>query len=199
MFKMEYNTKKKEIKLNREFNQLDKFVLDFCSLIKEYVIVSGYVSILFGRSRATEDVDMLVPKMSKEEFKEIWDKTMKNGFECLNTSKIDEAYKSMNDHAIRFARKNRPLPNMEFKLIKNDLDKYSFENKLLVRLKHGELFISPIEMQIAYKLFLAKGGNEKDVEDAKHIYILFNEKINKEELARLVKLLKVEKQLEMIQ
>ena len=37
-------------------------------------------------------------------------------------------------------------------------------------------------MQIAYKLFLAKGENDKDLEDAKHLYFLFKEKINKEEL-----------------
>jgi hypothetical protein len=196
---MEYNIEKKEIKLNREFNQLDKFVTDFCSLIKDYVIVSGYVSILFGRSRATEDVDMLIPKMDIEEFKGIWDKIIRSGFECLNTTNIEEAYKSMNNHAIRFARKNKPLPNIEFKLIKNDLDKYSFENKIRVILKNGKLFISPLEMQIAYKLFLAKGGNEKDIEDAKHLYIIFNEKLNKQELLRLIKLLKVEKQFEIIQ
>ena len=50
----------KEIKLNKELNKLDKFVIDFCKLLDRYVIVSGYVSILFGRSRSTEDVDLLI-------------------------------------------------------------------------------------------------------------------------------------------
>jgi len=54
---MEYYNEKGEIKINKELNNLDKFVLDFISLLEEYVIVSGYVSILLRRSRATEDVD----------------------------------------------------------------------------------------------------------------------------------------------
>ena len=68
---------------------------------------------------------------------------------------INEAYKMINDHAIRFFKKGEPTPNMEFKVIKNDLDKYSFENRLKVIIHEEVLFISPLEMQIAFKLFLA--------------------------------------------
>lgn len=34
----------------------------------KYVIVSGYVAILFGRSRISEDVDLLVEHISFEKF-----------------------------------------------------------------------------------------------------------------------------------
>jgi len=196
---MEYNSTKKEITLNREFNELDKFVIDFCSILEEYVIVSGYVSILFGRSRATEDVDLLVPCLDENKFNLLWERIENAGFECLNTQDITEAFQMLKENAIRFSRKNKPLPNIEFKLIKNDIDKYSFKNKLKVNLKRGSLFISPIEMQIAYKLWLAKGGNEKDIEDSKHLYELFKEKLNKLELTKLVKELKVEKEFKIIQ
>ena len=60
---MEYNKEKKTIKLERELSNLDEFVLDFVNLLDNYVIVSGYVSILLGRSRTTEDVDLLLPKL----------------------------------------------------------------------------------------------------------------------------------------
>lgn len=195
---MEYNINKKQIKLDRNLNELDNFVIDFCSILDKYVLVSGYVSILFGRSRATEDVDLLIPPLAKEEFSLLWKKIEKSGFECLNTSKIDEALDILKESAIRFARKNKPLPNMEFKIMKNDIERYSYENKLKVILKLGEIFISPLEMQIAYKLFLGRKGNEKDIEDAKHIYNLFLEKINKKELIRLINELNVEKEFELI-
>lgn len=65
---MEYNAEDRTIKLSRDFNILDKFVLDFCELLEDYVVVSGYASILFGRSRATEDIDLLVPKMEINKF-----------------------------------------------------------------------------------------------------------------------------------
>jgi len=187
---MEYNKDKKEIILNRELSELDKFVLDFLKILERYVsyvIVSGYVSILFGRSRATEDVDLLIPNIDKTIFKNFWKDIHKNKFECLNTSNFEEAFNLWQEHAIRFS-KDSPLPNIEFKKIKNELDNYSFNNKLRVILKKGEIYISPLEMQIVYKLFLGSG---KDLEDAKHLYDLFKEKLNKEILLYFVEKLEV--------
>ena len=169
----------KEIKLNKKLNKLDKFVLDFCKLLDKYVIVSGYVSILFGRSRSTEDVDLLIPPVTKEEFYQIWKKIIKHGFWCINTPNPEEAFNMLNEYAIRFSKKSRPVPNIEFKTIKNELSRFAYENKVKVLINSKELFISPLELQIAYKLFL---GSEKDIEDARHLYSLFKGKINKEEL-----------------
>jgi len=49
----------KKIKLDKPINELDKFVLHFIKILEkhvDYVIISGYVAIPLGRSRATEDV-----------------------------------------------------------------------------------------------------------------------------------------------
>ena len=192
---MEYDKNKKEIKLGRISNNLDSFVLKFCRLLDFYVIVSGYVAILFGRSRATEDIDLLVPSMSFNEFSELWNKILNEGFECLNTSKVSEAYDYLRGSAIRFSLIGKPIPNVEFKIIKNDLDRYSFNNKIKVLLDEGSVFISPFEMHIAYKLFL---GSEKDLEDAKHIYELFKEDLNIKELNSLLETLKVKNKFEEI-
>jgi len=64
---------------------------------------------------------------------------------------------------------------------KNSKQTQSFfdDNKIKVLLNKDILYISPIELQIAYKLFL---GSDKDIEDARHIYRLLKEKINKQEL-----------------
>ncbi len=192
---MKYNFERKEIDLEKELNNLDKFVRDFCILLEEYVIVSGYVSILFGRSRATEDIDLLVPKLNKGEFRKVWERAHENKFECINTSSYDKAFEMLKEHAIRFSKLNNPVPNIEFKIIKNDNDEYSLKNKLRVKIEGGNLFISPIEMQIAYKLGL---GSDKDLEDAKHLYEVFKEKINKEELDKLVNELEVKSKFELI-
>jgi len=195
---MEYNFEKREIVLNRNLSELDKFVIDFCRLLDNYVLVSGYVSILFGRSRSTEDVDLLIPELDKASFEEIWNRVYDSGFECINTSKFEEAFEMLREHAIRFSRKNKAIPNMEFKIIQDDLGRYSLDKKLKVLLNGGSLFISPLEMQIAYKLFLGKSGNEKDIEDAKHLYDLFKEKLNNKELLDLVAEFKAEKEFELI-
>ena len=60
---------KNTIKLYKEINELDKFVLKFVEVLQKhtlYVIVSGYVAILLGRNRATDDIDIFVPKTGKE-------------------------------------------------------------------------------------------------------------------------------------
>ena len=192
-----YDENKREITLDRELGKLDRFVIDFCKLPKEYVIVSGYVSILFGRSRATEDVDLLFPKMGFHEFEDLWKRVYGAGFECINTSIVSEAFDMLNEHAIRFY-KEIPVPNIEFKMIKNNLDEYSFRNRIKVKIGKEALYVSPLEMQIAYKLFLSQGKNEKDLEDAKHLYNLFKEKLNKDELLDFVNKLDVKKEFEKI-
>jgi hypothetical protein len=195
---MEYLEEKKEIILNRELNELDKFVLDFCRILDKYVIVSGYVSILFGRSRSTEDVDLLVPKMNINEFEKLWKNIYDNGFECINTDDLNEAFEMIDEYAIRFCRKDKPVPNMEFKVIKDDLGKYSFENKIKVIINKDILFISPLEMQIAYKLKLSSEPDDKDVEDARHIYRLFKEKLNDEELIKILNKLNIHEKIRLL-
>ncbi len=196
---MEYNADKKEIKLDRELSKLDEFVVDFCRLFNgNYVLVSGYISIIFGRSRATEDVDLIVPDMDFSAFRELWYVIDKNDFECLNTSKPEEAFKMLKEHAIRFAKKGKAIPNIEFKTIRNEIGNYSFKNRIKVVLRKGLLYVSPIEMQIAYKLMLGKSNNEKDLEDAKHLYELFKERLNNAELNKLIKQFNAEKEFEII-
>ncbi len=198
---MEFNPSKKEIILERQLNTLDRFVLDFCKLLDNYVVVSGYVSILFGRSRATEDVDLLIPKIKKSEFKELWNRISSSDFECLNTTDVNEAFRLLDEYAIRFSKKGNFVPNMEFKMIKNDIEEYSFSNKIKVIIGKENLFISPLEMQIAFKLFLAAEGTnkeikiDKDVEDARYLYKLFLEKINKEELSNLLDKLNIKERI----
>ncbi|MBI4019070.1 MAG: hypothetical protein HY364_02355 [Candidatus Aenigmarchaeota archaeon] len=77
------------IELEREKTPLDEFVIDFCQLLKQsgirYVIISGYVAILFGRSRSSEDVDVITEAIDSDKFSALWNK-LDNSFECLNTT-----------------------------------------------------------------------------------------------------------------
>jgi len=52
-----------KIFLKKVMNELDNFVCSIMPIIEKffrYVIVRGYVSILFGRTRTTEDIDVIV-------------------------------------------------------------------------------------------------------------------------------------------
>ncbi len=159
---------------------MDNFVLDFTDMLIrndiKYVIVSGYVAILFGRNRMSEDVDFLIEPISFEKFQRFWSE-MEKKHECLNTSNSYEAYNDYlgNHHAVRMARKGSFIPNIEIKFVKNDLDRYSLEHRKHVKLIEKSLYISPIELQIPYKLFL---GSEKDIEDARFLFKLFKNELD---------------------
>ncbi|MBU1111468.1 MAG: hypothetical protein KJ896_01700, partial [Nanoarchaeota archaeon] len=91
---MEFMSDKK-IKLNKPLSELDKFVLKFIKIVEkytDYVIISGYVSILLGRSRATEDVDAFLKQINKETFVKLYHELKENGFWCLNAESDDEVY-----------------------------------------------------------------------------------------------------------
>ena len=55
---MEYTDR--VLKFEKELSELDRLVIDFVRVLDKsgtsYVIVSGYIAILLGRSRTTEDV-----------------------------------------------------------------------------------------------------------------------------------------------
>jgi len=51
------------INLITDRNILDKFVIEFTNILEKhakYVVVSGFVAIVNGRVRGTEDVDLIV-------------------------------------------------------------------------------------------------------------------------------------------
>jgi hypothetical protein len=183
------------IRLVKELNDLDELVIDFVKILDrnkiKYVLVSGYVSILFGRSRSSEDIDIIVKKIRKRRFSVLWKELSKKRFDCIVPDNFESAYDKylMNHTSIRFSRKDRPIPNIKFMFPKaEDLDNWVLKNGKQVRLNRQVLKISPIELQIAYKLFL---GSEKDIEDARHLYQLFKDNLNQKLLTQF--LLKLDK------
>jgi len=193
---MELQFKGRDIIFDKELNHLDKLAIDFCAVLNKlkvkYVIISGYEAILFGRNRASEDIDMFIEKLSKEKFGQLWEGLQKEGFWCMN-AEMDEAFSLLEDWlAPRFARKGEAYPNMEVKYAQKDLDFYSLSNKVKVILRGSEIYIGPLELNIAFKLRL---GTDKDIEDARFLYKLFGEKLHeldKESLLSFVRLMKVE-------
>lgn len=174
----------KNIILNRELNELDLFVLKFVKTIERnvpYVIISGYVALLFGRSRGTEDVDLFIIPLNQEKFHQIYYELKQAGFWAINTDNEEELYSMLKSGlAIRFAERNKVIPNMEVKFTKDIIDYITLEERISVKTKQGELFISNLAFQIAYKRFIL--SSPKDLEDALFLQRLFNineEKINK--------------------
>jgi hypothetical protein len=150
---------------------LDRFVFDMVRIIGShtpYVIVSGYVAILLGRSRGTEDVDMLIPLPDFETFSAFYDEMLNSNYEFLNAEDKGGLYQMLcSQMAIRAAESGSIIPNMEIKAMKTEYDYYSFSSRIEMMINEIPLSISPLELQIAYKLDL---GSDKDIEDAVYLW-----------------------------
>lgn len=88
-------TNKKAIKLDKVLNELGKFVFKFIKILEkhvDYVIVSGYISILLGRAMATEDIDIFIKRLDKEKFYGLYEDLEGHGYWCLNAEDKDELY-----------------------------------------------------------------------------------------------------------
>lgn len=184
---------KGKITFDKELSDLDRFVLDFVDILNfckiKYVIVSGYVSILFGRSRATEDIDLFIENISRESFNEFMKNVDEKEMWALNSDDDTELYSMLKDNlAIRIAKKGKAIPNFEVKFPKKDTDFFSLNNPIKVILNDNEILISPLEMQIAYKLYL---WSEKDIEDATHVYEMFKDNLDVKLLNSLIQKLNV--------
>ena len=180
------------LKIDRKLSELDKYVLRFVERLEDlgidYVIISGYVAILTGRSRGTEGIDIIIERIDHEKTKEIFEKIKKKGYWCINAGD-SEIYGMLSQGiAVRIAEEDRVIPNFELKFPTDDLDQIALENSIEAIIDSNGIKISPIELQIAYKLYL---GSEKDIEDAIHLYQLFKDDIDMEKLENWVKEMKV--------
>ena len=183
--------KGKVVILDKILNNLDKLVIDFVNVLKrhtDYVLVSGYVAILFGRSRISEDIDILIPKIDEGNFKKLY-KDLSKEFWCINEEDISELFELLQTkHSIRFARKKKVIPNIELKFADSLIDKETLKEKAKVKIRDVTLFISPIEIQIPYKLIVL--GSEKDKEDALHLKEVFKGHVSEEKIKYYESLIK---------
>ncbi|RLI95855.1 MAG: hypothetical protein DRO99_05305 [Candidatus Aenigmatarchaeota archaeon] len=158
------------IEIDREISELDRFALDFIKVIREhvdYVVVSGYVSIIMGRARASEDIDVIIPITGREKIDSLFE-SMKGKFYCFNSNSAHELYDNLKSGIpARFARKGAVIPNAEVKFARTLADNTSLKKAITARFGGEELKISPLEMQVAFKEKVLR--SPKDIEDAMHI------------------------------
>ncbi|MDP3733760.1 MAG: hypothetical protein Q8R37_00895 [Nanoarchaeota archaeon] len=191
-----YQCEGEVIVINRELTELDLFVKDFLAVLQkysDYLIVSGFVSISTGRTRGTEDVDLLVPVMSTEKFKQLFDHLQLGGFWCYQADSAEEAYSYIrNLQNIRFAKVNEMFPNMEVIPI-NETKKtkfFEFNHPQKMRVHNFEFKIPPLEFEILYKELVLSGV--KDIADAKHLRTFFADILKKEKFKEYESIVRLE-------
>ena len=172
----------------KEWTILDKFAEDFVDIVEKhakYIIVSGFVAIAHGRSRGTEDVDLVIERIGRDAFKKMHDDLLHAGFECIQSENPDVIYEDYlkDKTSVRYVRKGHFLPEMELKLARDELDDYQIMTRKKLPLTGLNLYFSSIEMNIAFKEELLK--SEKDIDDAKHLRIIYSDILDEKEITKI--------------
>ena len=117
---------KNTVELHKELSMLDKLAISVFPIIEKYanyVVISGYVSILFGRTRVSEDIDAFIGKISYDKFTELSESLQEAGFWFVKSSDTKELYSMLEDGlAIRIAEHGMPFPNAEIKFPSDEAD-----------------------------------------------------------------------------
>lgn len=172
---------------------LDELILDVADVLAangvEYAVVSGYVAVLFGRSRATEDIDVLIERCDAETAASVADDLSDEGLWGA-AMPLDDLYVTLaDDLPVRVARHGDRVPNVELKFVTDEYDRLSLSNTITVEFGERTLQIVQPELQIAYKLGMSA---ERDFEDARHLYETTRETLSTDALESYVERLGVE-------
>lgn len=135
-------------------------------------------------------MDIVIEPLSEGETQEFVDELELAGYWEM-AMPLDEMY-SLSDegHRIRIAEEGEMYPNFEVWFESNTVEREALSTALTAELDGNTISISPIELQIAYKLQLAQHAGSltgKDFEDALHLYLTFEEQRNKDRLVRYVR------------
>ena|SRR3989344_2193267 len=172
---------------------LDKFAEEFCALVEnhtKYMIVSGFSAIASGRTRGTEDIDMIISEISEDKFLKMHEDFIQGGFECMqsaNPKRIFDDYLKKGI-SVRYVWKEKFLPEMEIHFVKDKIDEYQMKKRIKMDLTGLNVWFAPIEGNIAFKEEWLK--TDKDLEDAKHLRIVYAEKIDEEEINIIKEMIK---------
>ncbi|MBT4376417.1 hypothetical protein HOD29_03515 [archaeon] len=162
---------------------LDEFTEDFCNIVDKhckYIICSGFVAISHGRSRGTEDIDMIIEKLSEEEFEKLHKNLNENGFECIQTKDSKTIYNEylLQGDSVRYIKQNQMLPEMEIKFSKDEIDNEQLNSRIKIPFTGLNVYFPKIEEAIAFKEEYLK--SEKDLEDARHLRIIYEDNLDEE-------------------
>lgn len=185
--------------VDREPNQLDELAIEFSAILEQFDIehayIAGYVSILAGRARSTEDVDVLIERID-ESAAEVLAKTLsETGFwgPAMPLSSMYEMLEGGDN--IWIAPSDEFAPHLEVKFAGDEFDRAALENAITATIAGNSIPIGPLELQIAYKLHLRA---KRDIEDAVHLYTLFEESLSEPRLESWVRKLDVESEYEQL-
>lgn len=179
--------------VEREPNRLDELAIRFSAILDgldiDHVFIAGYVSILTGRARSTEAIDVLLEVLDEKRVVELAETLDDAGFWGA-AMPLESMYEMLSTgDNVWVAPTGQVTPDLELKFASDTFDTASLDNAITAEIGEESVPIGPLELQIAYKLYL---GSETDLEDAVHFYTIFGETLSEGTLEHWVSRLGVE-------
>lgn len=181
------------LEIDRAPNELDSLAIEFTRHLDahdiQHVYVAGYTAILAGRSRATEDIDVLLAPQSESTISQLVDRLTAADLWGPAMS-LEDMYETLETGGrVWIARTDHVIPHLDVTFVADEFDRASLRNAIPARIGHAELPIGPLELAIAYKLHM---GAQRDFEDALHLFSLFGETLSTDRLEHWVSALGVQ-------
>jgi hypothetical protein len=183
--------------IDKPLSDLDGLILEVGAILDavgiEYSVVSGYVAVLFGRARATEDIDVITERFAEGTADELATRLQEAGY-WGSAMPLDDLHEPLaDDLPVRIAEDGHRVPTVELKFASDEHDRISLDNAISVRLAGETLRVGSLEFQIAYKLDM---GARKDYEDALYLHEVAGPSLNRTALEEHVTKLGVEDEYE---
>lgn len=124
--------------VEREPNRLDALAIECSKLLDRHgvrhVFVAGYVSILAGRARATEDIDVLVERIDEATAEALVETLQDEGFWDL-AMPLQSLYEMLsNGDNVWVAPNGEVTPHLEVKFVRDEFDRPSLESAITARI-----------------------------------------------------------------
>lgn len=122
--------------VDREPNDLDELAIQFSTILDDvgidHLFIRGYVAILAGRSRATEDIDVLLERTSTDKIDQLVE-ALKNERLWGPAMPLD-SMEGMLDDNIWIARDDEMVPHIEAKFVDDEYDRASLGNRIAAKI-----------------------------------------------------------------
>ncbi|SHL20591.1 hypothetical protein [Haladaptatus paucihalophilus] len=128
------NLREDRLVISKQLTELDEEVIEFTGVLEDvgisYVIVSGYLAILTGRSRSTEDIDIILEPLSESKTETLVSTLKDRGYWGM-AMPLDSMYEMLSDgDRIRVAEEETMIPNFEVWFAGSSLERTASEPRL---------------------------------------------------------------------
>ena len=169
--------------VGRPPTEFDEIANSFSTILADHdvshVFVWGYVATLIGPTEAIETIDVVLEPLDRESFEPVASAIEEAGFWGVATP-VAEAFDPLsNGEPVSMAPSDQVIPYLEVTFADDEVDEECLRGSMTAEVGDAELPIGPLELQVAYKLYLV---HRTSFEDAVDLYSMVEERLDQPKL-----------------